>query len=280
VTLRRVGAVTAGDRSEHGSAGAAVLPATELLEWSGEGRRFTAQRTVRLGDVDPAGELRLDAAARYLQDVASDDAVGAGLPNALGWVVRRTLLRVTAPAVAGERVELATFCTGAGRSWAERRTTLRSPGGAVIDAVSLWVQVDVTTGRPARLGQEFAAIYGPAAAGRHVSSKLTLPGRPPERAVAEPVWRFRRADLDQFGHVNNAAQLALVEERLAAGGRRGVFEIEYLGAADAESDYVVVTETDAARRLWWLVSTGGATTVTVISHSPSADAAPGAAWTM
>lgn len=260
--------MTAGDRSEHGGAGAAARPATELREWSGEGRRFTAARTVRLGDVDPQGELRLDAVARYLQDVASDDAVGAGLPNALGWVVRRTLLRVTVPAMAGERVELATFCTGAGRSWAERRTTLRSRAGAAIDAVSLWVQVDVTTGRPARLGEEFAEIYGAAAAGRLVSSKLTLPGRPPQGAVAEFTWCFRRADLDQFGHVNNAAQFALVEERLAAGARRGVFEIEYLGAADAEEVHDVVTAADDARQLWWLVPTSGSAPVTVIAHTP------------
>lgn len=248
-----------------------VVPATELLEWSGEGRRFGARRTVRLGDVDPDGELRLDAIGRYLQDVASDDALGAGLPNALGWVVRRTMLQVTEPALAGEQVELTTYCTGAGRSWAERRTTIRSDRGAVIDAVSLWVQVDVTTGRPARLGEEFATIYGPAAAGRHVSSKLSLPGRPPEEAVVESPWRFRRADLDQFGHVNNAAQLVVVEERLGSGDRRGTFEIEYAGAADADTDYDVVV----AGELVWLVTTATATPVTVFASPSVPRRAPG-----
>ena len=146
------------------------LPARELLPLPVAGRRYTARRTVRLGDVDLSGALRLDAVARYLQDVASDDAQSAALPNALGWVVRRTLVRVVEPAAAGEVVELTTFCTGAGRSWAERRTTVSSDRGALVEAVSLWVQVDVTTGRPARLGEEFAAIYGSAAAGRQVSS--------------------------------------------------------------------------------------------------------------
>ena len=244
-----------------------VLPATELHDWSGEGRRFVARRTVRLGDVDPAGELRLDAIGRYLQDVASDDAVGAGLPNALGWVVRRTLLSVTEPAIAGEDVELTTFCTGAGRSWAERRTTIRSERGAVIDGVSLWVQVDVTTGRPARLGDEFAEIYGSAAAGRHVSSKLSLPNRPPDGAIVSRTWRFRRADLDQFGHVNNAAQLALVEEDLAPGARRGRFEIEYLGAADADVEHDVLVAPGGSGGCAWLVPTATTTPVTVIARA-------------
>jgi acyl-ACP thioesterase len=240
-----------------------VLPATELVEWSGEGRRYSARRTVRLGDVDPAGELRLDAIGRYLQDVASDDALGAGLPNALGWVVRRTMIRIAEPALAGESVDLTTFCTGFGRSWAERRTTIRSDRGAAIEAVSLWVQVDITTGRPARLGEEFSEIYGRAAAGRHVSSKLSLPNRPPEGAVVERAWRFRRADLDQFGHVNNAAQLVVAEERLVPGGRHETFEIEYLGAADADTTYDVVTAGVSA----WLVPSGTPTAVTVIASS-------------
>lgn len=238
------------------------LPATEFRDCSVAGRRFVARRTVRLGDVDPEGELRLDAVGRYLQDIASDDAIAAGLGNALGWVVRRTLIRVTAPAIAGDEVDLTTYCTGAGRSWAERRTTIRSERGAVIDGVSLWVQVDVATGRPARLGEEFAEIYGSAAAGRQVSSKLSLPGRPPDPAVVEGTWRFRRADRDQFGHVNNAAQLALVEERLESGARRGAFEVEYAGAADADTDYDVVAADDTI----WLVPAAGSAAVTVIAR--------------
>lgn len=238
-----------------------VLPATELLDWSGDGRCFTARRTVRLGDVDPRGELRLDAIGRYLQDVASDDAVGAVLPNALGWVVRRTLLRVDAPARAGDEVELATFCTGTGRAWAERRTTIRSTAGAAIDAVSLWVHLDVATGRPARLGDEFAAIYGASAAGRQVSSKLSLPAHPPDDAVRSATWRFRASDLDQFGHVNNAAQLTLVEERLRAGSRRGTFEVEYLGAADAGVDYSVAARGGTV----WLLPPGSGGPVSVFA---------------
>lgn len=241
------------------------LPAIELLPPPAAGRRYTGHRTVRLGDVDPRGELRLDAVARYLQDVASDDALDVGLPNALGWVVRRTMIRVDEPAVAGETIEATTFCTGSGRSWAERRTTMRSERGASIDAVSLWVQVDVATGRPARLGPEFAAIYGPAASGRQVSSKLSLPGRPLDGAANLGRWRFRRTDLDQFGHVNNAAQLAVLEEALP-GVRRGIAAIEYLAAADAGVDYELLTDGTVT----WLVSEGG--TVTVLAWTPTGPA--------
>ncbi len=49
------------------------------------GRTFTGTARVRLGDVTPKGRMRLDAVARYLQDVANDDAVDAiGDDAALG----------------------------------------------------------------------------------------------------------------------------------------------------------------------------------------------------
>ena len=149
-----------------------VSPATELLPLPVAGRRFVATRTVRLGDVDVHGRLRLDAVARYLQDVASDDALDAVLPNAMGWVVRRTMIRTGQPCGLNERVTLTTFCTGSGRYWAERRTTITGADGGGIEAVSLWVQIDAVTGRPARLTDDFFALYGESASGRVVSSKL------------------------------------------------------------------------------------------------------------
>jgi len=229
------------------------LPAVELLPMPPTGRSFSSERTVRLGDVDPGGELRLDAIARYLQDVASDDALDAGLPNALGWVVRRTMIRIERPALVSERVGLTTFCTGAGRSWAERRTCIVGEHGASIDAVSLWVQVDIATGRPAKLGHQFFDLYGESSGGRVVSSKLSLPGRPPEHA-ARQMWVFRRADLDQFDHVNNAAHWAVIEEILQRGGlaRRGVGELEYLTPADAEDLSELVVDHD----MTWVVAHG------------------------
>jgi len=226
-------------------------PATELLPPNSDGRRYASERRVRLGDVDVAGELRLDSVARYLQDVASDDALDAGLSNAMGWVVRRTMIRVDRPCHLNERVRLTTFCTGAGRSWAERRTTISHAGAdeVAVEAVSLWVQVDVASGRPARLGSDFFDLYGAAAADRVVSSKLSLSG-PPDDARARS-WRFRETDIDPFDHVNNAAQWAVAESLIGERGRLGTTELEYvLPVGDGDVDLMV--RGDAA----WLVDEG------------------------
>lgn len=234
----------------------AVLPATELLPTPSRGRTHTCERTVRLGDVDTDGELRLDSMARYLQDVATDDAIDAGLDNAMGWLVRRTMIRVDRPARLNERVALTTYCTGSGRSWAERRTTIRGRdrSAAHIEGVSLWVQIDLDSGRPSRLSEEFHAIYGEAAGGRLVSSKLSL-ARPSSDAASEE-WKFRSTDLDPFGHVNNAAQWVVVETLLSrtATPRRGVGEIEFLAPSGLDHE-LLVDGTEA-----WLAVDGATTT--------------------
>ena len=227
------------------------LPATELLPHPAAGRTFTAERTARLGDVDPNGAVRLDAVARYLQDVATDDAVDAGFSNAMGWLVRRSLIRVATPAVLNERLELTTFCTGFGRSWAERRTTVRGANGAEIDGVSLWVQIDVESGRPARLTDEFVEAYGEAAAGRIVSSKFSLDRSPSPDASPVPN-PFRATDLDVFGHLNNAAQWALADVVVQHHGlsRAGIGEIEFVTASQVEGEALVVVG-DAGFDAWY-----------------------------
>ena len=63
----------------------------ELVPFPGRGRRYVGARRVHLGDVDGTAELRLEALARFLQDVATDDADDAGLSERGGvWVVRST----------------------------------------------------------------------------------------------------------------------------------------------------------------------------------------------
>ncbi|MEO6571887.1 MAG: acyl-ACP thioesterase domain-containing protein, partial [Ilumatobacteraceae bacterium] len=221
-------------------------------------------RTVRLGDVDPQGLVRFDTIARFLQDVASDDALDADLPNAMGWVVRRTMVRVDRPATVDEHLTSTTFCTGVGRSWAERRTSISGRDGAAIEAVSLWVQVDTSSGRPARLGPGFFERYGAAAGERVVSSRLTLDATPPPGA-SESIWSFRRADLDQFGHVNNAACWSVFEEVLqGVGGRRtGTAEMEYLAPSPATTPLRLVLHDGAG----WLAD--GERTVLTFRWQPA-----------
>ena len=235
-----------------------AAPAIELLDEPAIGRRFSIPGRVRLGDVDRGGRMRLDSIARVLQDVASDDASDAGLDRRFGWLVRRTLIDTEHPAVLGETFEATTWCTGIGRSWAERRTRIRGARGATVDAVSLWVQVDVATKRPTRISSDFVDAYATASQGRTVSARLALPGEPSRRAT-HATWHVRRTDLDPFGHVNNASTWSFLEEAVALdrSPRIGRAEMEYLQPIERDEDgLVLLCERTAETSTAWLERDG------------------------
>ena len=173
-------------------------------------RRFSARRPIRLSDTDERGRLRLDAVARYLQDVAADDVLDAGWqPDEHVWVVRRSELDVVQPFLEDAHVELTTWCAGVAAAAATRRTSLTGDRGGRIEAEMVWIHLGRDL-QPERLGERFLAVYGESAAGRKSSTGLRLPGPPPE--ASERAWHVRSTDVDRLGHMNNAAYWAAVEE--------------------------------------------------------------------
>ena len=173
-----------------------------------QGRLFATRRTVRSTDVTPAGRLRFDALARYLQQAAEDDLADAGWTVPYTWLVRRVTLRIHGFPAHRERVTLRTFCSGTGPRWAERTTTVASspgrdgPGPDLIQATAVWVAITAADGRPVPLGDQFHQLYGASAQGRRVSARLSHPA-PPESGPAR-AWPLRAADFDTAGHVNNS----------------------------------------------------------------------------
>jgi acyl-ACP thioesterase len=215
---------------------------------------FTSAARAGLADCAPSGRIRLDALARWLQDVAYDDVEDAGVAEAAVWVVRRTRIRVQRFPRFGERFTLKTFCSGFGRAWAERRTTIAAPRrtDSAVEAVSLWVHLDPSSRRPAPLTPEEIEIYGDAAAGRKVTARLRHQG--PDGAVESRRWAFRATECDVAGHVNNAAYWQPLEEELLDHGEpdRIDVEMEFRNAAQPGEKLVLG---DGARR--WIVGGDG-----------------------
>ena len=211
------------------------------------GRRFESSRVVRLGDADASGALRLDGAARYLQDIATDDWDDTGIASGDVWVVRRTALRCVNARWPRyqDHVMLRTWCSGAGGAWAERRTDLCIGAATVIESVALWVPTD-PAGRPVRLRAPFHEVYDESIGGRKIS------GRVSEGVVesgASPVpWQVRVADLDVVGHVNNAALWQVVSE-VAPTPVQWV-EVTHYGAVERDDDVRVFQRPGA---LWIVV---------------------------
>jgi acyl-ACP thioesterase len=158
--------------------------------------------------------LRLDAVARFLQDIAIDDVqeTGWGLPDHL-WFVRSIRIDVLEPLVGDREVELSTWCSGMAAIAAGRRWSLAGDRGGKIEVDSVWIHLDADE-RPARI-VDFG-VYAEAAGDRHVSTKLALPYPPPD--APRLTWPLRTIDVDLHGHVNNAVHWQAVEHALPVTG--------------------------------------------------------------
>ncbi len=216
------------------------------------GRRYTARRAVCLGDVLPSGAVRLDALARYLQDVASDDGIDAAIDSDQTWVVRRTTLTIARRPVFGEPLEIVTWASAAG--WALGRASHDHPlpcaatqAEPPVEAVALWVCMDAATRRPARLSARFWEMYGEAVGGRSVSSRLTHPEPAADGRLETRAWPLRVSDIDVFDHVNNAATWTAFDDELqrrARDRRIEWAELEYRSAIDPDAPLELSTQLD------------------------------------
>lgn len=236
---------------------------SELVAPPENGRVFTQTMRPGLADCAPSGRIRLDALARWLQDIAYADVEDAGLAQSAVWVVRRTRISVARFPLFAEHFTVRTFCSGLGKMWAERRTTIERASEQAcgdVEAVSLWVHLDPETWRPVPFRDEEVEAYGDAAGGRRVTARLRHPG-PGSDAGAAP-WTFRATECDIARHVNNAAYWQPLEEELldgAADPERLDVEIEYRTPSQAGQKLVL---RDGDRR--WIVSSEGETHASVV----------------
>lgn len=185
-----------------------------LVPIPSQGRTFVESRRVRLTDMDPQGRLRLDAMARFLQEIAIDDVdeTGWGAPDHL-WFVRRMRIDVLQPFLANRAVELVTWCSGLATVAAGRRWSLTGDRGGRIEVDSVWIHLDPNQ-RPARITRFDA--YARAAGGRRVSARPQLADPPTDGPRSS--FSLRASDVDLHGHVNNTVYWQAIEHVLLGAG--------------------------------------------------------------
>jgi acyl-ACP thioesterase len=179
-----------------------------------QGRTFVESRRVRLTDMDPAGRLRLDAVARFLQEIAIDDVdeTGWGAPEHL-WFVRAMRIDVLQPFLGDRAAEIVTWCSGLGTVAAGRRWSLTGDRGGRIEVDSVWVHLDAHQ-CPARITR--FDVYAEAAGGRRVSARPQLADPPTDAPRSR--WPLRASDVDLHGHVNNTVYWEAIEHVLLGAG--------------------------------------------------------------
>ncbi|MFE7802869.1 acyl-[acyl-carrier-protein] thioesterase [Nocardia sp. NPDC057440] len=196
-----------------------VIPSV-LPERPTTGSSFQTDWPVRLADTNSDQRLRLDAIARYLQDIGFDhlDAVDDGDAHR-GWVVRRTVIDVMKPIEFGEHATLRRWCSGLSNRWCNMRVQICGSKGGLVETEAFLIHFGAESGVPARMSDRFMAPMLASTTEHRLRWKAALataiPG-PDEPDVHQLPFPLRIADFDWLDHVNNAVYLTALEELLTA----------------------------------------------------------------
>jgi acyl-CoA thioester hydrolase len=189
---------------------------------------YTDRVAVRHNELDAFGRVYAAAYLRYLGQLAIDASTHAGFGSrwydeaGLMWLVRRTAFEILRPVGRDATLDLSTWVEDFRRVRSYRRYEARAADGALVaTALTDWVLVDQTTGKPRRVPAEVEEAFGVATgAAAAVRPAWQAPEPPPAPARSDHAVRF--TDLDSIAHVNNATYLDLLSEGvLAAWGALG-----------------------------------------------------------
>ena len=130
------------------------------------------------GDIDEQNHVNNTVYLRWIQDVATahwKTLASAESQAAIGWIVLRHEIDYKMPASLGDEILLRTWVGKASRLKFERFTEIRRKSGGDIDppqdgfalannqvlaqARTVWVPIDVRTGKPARVSADVRARF-------------------------------------------------------------------------------------------------------------------------
>jgi acyl-ACP thioesterase len=176
---------------------------------------FNREWPLRVGDIDRTGRLRLDAAARHIQDIGQDQLREMGFEDTHPlWIVRRTMVDLIRPIEFQDLLRLRRWCSGTSNRWCEMRVRIDGRKGGLVESEAFWININRDTQMPSRIADDFLA-------GLHKTTsvdRLRWKGylKPGSRDDAVEIHEFpvRVTDIDLFDHMNNSVYWSGVEEYL------------------------------------------------------------------
>jgi acyl-CoA thioester hydrolase len=116
------------------------------------------------GDIDEQNHVNNAVYLRWVQDVATahwKSLASAESQAAIGWIVLRHEIDYKMPASVGDEIVLRTWVGKASRLKFERFTEVRRKinNQVLAQARTLWVPIDVRTGKPTRVSAELRAQF-------------------------------------------------------------------------------------------------------------------------
>lgn len=177
-------------------------------------------QVIDVSQVSVAGILRLDSLFSIFQGMAVQHTRNIGvevndlLDTGRTWVLNRVVVRFERLPRFEEHVDVHTWSRSIVRFKGVRDYEIHSRGERIVAASSLWVYMDIETGRPARVPAEYADLYS-VHEDRATSDDVEKIGF---EEISHPDFTLpvatRLSDYDINGHVNNTVMLQYVQTAL------------------------------------------------------------------
>jgi len=177
---------------------------------------FDREWSLRVADIDPGGRLRLDAAARHIQDIGQDHVHELGFDESHPlWVVRRTMIDLIRPLEFQDTLRLRRWCSGTSTRWCETRVRIDGRKGGLIESEAFWININRDTLMPSRISDDFLQQLQRTTDIHRLRWKPYL--KPGAREDANQIREYpvRFTDLDLFDHMNNAVYWSVIEDYLS-----------------------------------------------------------------
>lgn len=209
------------------------------------------QRAVEACDVDTVGRLRPQALLACLLNAAWNHARGSSYGyeelaarNRM-WVLSRIRIVINRLPAWNDRLDISTWGKRADRLFALRDFVVASEdGGTVATAVSAWLILNRTTGRPQRFGAEEDGFPWQPVGRDDAGAPDEVPALGPGPSLAR--FRVLFSDVDVNRHVNSTRYLRWILDAhpfdFLEANEPGRLELCYLSPAMPEDEVVVVSE--------------------------------------
>lgn len=197
---------------------------------------YSFDSRVRYSEIGADGKLSLCSAIHYMQDcsIFQSEMLGVGI-HALQDIKRAWLLSswqvefIRRPEL-GEALKIGTWASDFKAMYGYRNFVIYDASGAcAVRANSIWIYMNLETGRPEKVTPQVVEIYRPEpplpmeTGGR----KIKIPGGL-EEFPSFPVQKYQ---IDTNGHVNNGQYIQMASEWLPEDGHIKKLRVEYKKAA-------------------------------------------------
>jgi acyl-ACP thioesterase len=176
--------------------------------------------TIRANEVDQSGSLTLQALCALFQEVAGNNAKDLNFDitdlrsQNITWVLHRMDIEIHELPMWREDITIETWPATGDRLRAYRNyKVLNQYGKVIINCLSYWMLMDLTTRRPMRLPAEITEMR--LTDRPHVVEEKSTRLRPFEGENEQTIY-VRRADTDMNQHVNNARYVEWMLETIPA----------------------------------------------------------------